>query len=620
MKRAISKLYSFRSKTTGEFHVAKKINFRHMKNILKLLAFLVLLTGCEDLFSPAIENVRGLDAMYKEPTYAQGILANAYILLPYSGSPNSDVATDDAVTNDQENNYLRIATGAWSSNLNPLSQWQDRRNAIQYLNIFLENTDKVEWSKDPVVSTMYNDRLKGEAYGLRALQMYYLLLAHGGWTADGKLLGVPIVTKPETLTSDFNQPRNTFQECLNQIFEDIDKALGLLPLDYGDVSDAQVPDKYKALGVTNASDYNRANGDHLRGRISGRIVEAIRAQVALLAASPAYSAGTDVSWESAANYAATVLNRINDVSGMALKGGVWYTKDEIESLASGVNPPEIIWRGDIGQSLTLEQNNYPPSIYGRGRVNPTQNLVDAFPMVNGYPIGNPTGNYDAANPYTNRDPRLANYIVVNGSTQGPNNSVIVTGTYGTNNDAINRENGLSTRTGYYMRKLMRADTNPNPSFNTQQKHYTARIRYTEIFLAYAEAANEAWGPTGTGGNAFSAFDVVKALRQRAGVGVSNNHEYLESIKNDKDLMRQLIRNERRLELCFENHRFWDLRRWKVTDLNETARGMQIDRPAATLIYAPINVEIRDYKDYMYHGPIPYGEVQKWSKLQQNAGW
>ena len=84
-------------------------------------------------------------------------------------------------------------------------------------------------------------------------------------------------------------------------------------------------------------------------------------------------------------------------------------------------------------------------------------------------------------------------------------------------------------------------------------------------------------------------------------------------------MRELIRNERRIELCFENRRFWDLRRWKA-NLNEGAKGMQIDKVDGALVYKVIPVEARSYKDYMYHGPVPYGEVIKWSNLQQNQGW
>nr|WP_319997700.1 RagB/SusD family nutrient uptake outer membrane protein [uncultured Draconibacterium sp.] len=593
-----------------------------MKNIIKFVVLVFLFSSCDDLFEPALENNRELDAMYGEPTYAQGILGNAYVLLPYSSAPNSDLATDDAVSNDIDNDYLKMATGAWSSQDNPASQWQGRRNAIQYINLFLENADSVVWSNDPLIRTMYNDRIKGEGYGMRALQMYYLLLAHSGWTKSGELLGVPIITEPENKYSDFNLPRNTFQQCVDQIFADVEKALELLPLDYNDISDSEIPEKYTKLGVTSASYYNRACGAHIRGRISGRIVEAIRAQVALLAASPAFTEGTDINWEDAANYAADVLDRIGGPSGLAANGGVWYLKSEIDNLEAGIAPPEIIWRGSIGQSNRLETDNFPPSIHGKGRVNPTQNLVDAFPGLNGYPITNSSSYYDATNPYADRDPRLEKYIVVNESTQGPNNTVIVSGVYGKDENVLNKENGKSTRTGYYLRKLMRSDCNPNPDYNTEQKHYDARIRYTEIFLAYAEAANEAWGPTGTGGNAYSAYDVVKAIRERAGIGLDNGDAYLESVKGDKDKMRELIRNERRLELCFENKRFWDLRRWKVNlpVLNETADGMKIESSGGNLIYNRIDVETRNYKDYMYHGPIPYNEIQKWSNLEQNAGW
>lgn len=594
-----------------------------MKNFIKLSALVLLLTACEDVFSPAKENIRGQDAMYLEPGFAQGILANAYILLPYSSSPNTDVATDDAVSNNIDNDFLRMASGSWSSNDDPTSQWRARKNAIQYLNIFLANADQVAWANNEIVRMLFNDRLKGEAYALRALHMYHLLLAHGGWTPDGQLLGVPIINEPETPKSNFNVPRNSFQECIDQILSDAEQALELLPLDYKKFTQADIPDRYDGLEVT-ATQYERVNGEHMRGRISGRIIEAIRAQATLLAASPAYSEGTNVTWEDAANYAAQVLNRINGVSGLAANGGTWYSKDSgIDNLASGQNPAEILWRSDNGQGLELERDNYPPSLFGNGRVNPTQNLVDAFPMINGYPIMDASSDYDATDPYANRDPRLAKYIVFNESQQGPSNTVIITGTYGLDEkekDGINQEKGFSTRTGYYLRKLLRSDVNPNPAFNTTQKHYTARIRYTEIFLNYAEAANEAWGPQGTGPNAYSAYDVIRAIRIRA--GITGGDAYLESIKNDKDLMRELIRNERRLELCFENHRFRDIRRWKLNlnKLNETARGVEISKTGNTLNYTPVNVETRNYQDHMYYGPIPYDEINKWGLLQQNAGW
>ena len=548
-----------------------------MKNIFKLLAFLPLLTACDDLFEPALENNRDLEAMYKEPSYAQGILANAYIILPYETSPTSDLATDDAVTNEISSNYLRMATGSWTANNNPVSQWQNRFNAIQYINLFLENVDKVEWAKDERISTMFLDRLKGEAYGLRALHMYYLLRAHGGKIADGTLMGVPIILKSEGPDADFNHARATYSDCVKQIMEDADKAIELLPLDYKKFADSEIPEKYKNIGVTNASDYRRVCGEEYRGLMSGRIALAVRAQTALLAASPAFQSGSGMTWEQAADYAAEIIEKANGGGGCGLDadGLEWYTLAD-KDYGTGGSPAEVIWRSSTDDNNTLETANFPPSLYGNGRVNPTQNLVDAFPMANGYPISETSGNYDAENPYDNRDPRLAKYIVYNGSKQGPSDTEIITGTYGTNTDVVNKESGRSTRTGYYLRKLLRKECNPNSQYNTKKKHYTARIRYTEMFLIYAEAANEAWGPQNNHGHLFSAYDVIKAIRTRAGLGLDNGDAYLESIKDNKDKMRELIRNERRIELCFENFRFWDLRRWNVdlTKLNETALGVE----------------------------------------------
>jgi hypothetical protein len=207
------------------------------------------------------------------------------------------------------------------------------------------------------------------------------------------------------------------------------------------------------------------------------------------------------------------------------------------------------------------------------------------------------------------------YILLNGGTAGPQNTVITTAADGGDNNALNRTE-TSTRTGYYMRKLLSQSVNANPSSETPAYHYKPFIRYTEIFLGYAEAANEAWGPTGKGGNSYSALDVIKGIRQRAGIGVNTTDTYLESVRNDKDKMRELIHNERRIELCFEGFRFWDLRRWKK-DITEPAEGMSISGGNYNIL--PL-VERRAYQDHMYYGPIPYGEVIKFSNLIQNKGW
>lgn len=577
------------------------------------------LASCDDLFEPANENIKDENSMITEPNYADAILGSAYILMPYPSSSENDVATDDAVSNQLDNSYLKIAGGAWNSQTGvSVNNWRDRNASIQYCNLFLEKVDEVAFSTTPEINEMFQDRLKGEAYGLRALNMLYLLQNYAGKTASGELMGVPVWTESWNATSNLNVPRNTFRECLAQLLDDVDKAVALLPLDFKDVSDAEVPDKYRSKGV-NAAVYNRVNGATTALRLSGRIAEAIGSQAALLAASPAFSDQSGVDWAEAANRAGDVLKRIGGVAGMPQKGHLWYTAEEIgNSVTASVNHPEVIWRDGASESSSREEDNFPPTLYGKGRVNPTQNLVDAFPMANGYPITDPRSGYNANDPYSGRDPRLGAYVVVNGSTLGVNNSVIHTGTDAGNNDGINQEAEYSTRTGYYMRKLLRSDVNPNSTNKVEKYHYTTRIRFTEIFLAYAEAANEAWGPTNGGSYGFSAYDVIKAIRKRAMGDAIGDDPYLESVKGNKDEMRKLIRNERRLELCFENKRFWDLRRWNsnISELNEAAQGMEITGSS----YKKIEVETRNYKEYMIYGPLPYSDVLKFSALEQNAGW
>ena len=596
------------------------MNTKNIKYISLSLCLAASLSACDDLFDPALANNKDITEV-TDPLFARGLIDNAFLVLPYDGSSVSDVATDDAVSNDNDNNYKKMATGNWTSEMNPVNQWETRYHAIQYCNLFLEHVDEVEWSySSESLNQMFKDLYRGNAYALRGLHMFYLLRAHCGMV-NGELMGVPIHLSSEDVSTDFNQPRNTFKECVEQIMNDFDEALKYLPAEYGDVSASAVPAKYAQLGADDA-EYNRAFGNNQRGKIDANIISAFKAQVAIFAASPAYASAGAMTYEQAARYAADCLKIRGGISSVDPTGWKWFAnKDFIKNYKfTDPDPLEIIWRGVVGDSNDQESNNYPPSLYGKGRINPTQNLVDAFPMANGYPITDAASGYDASNPYDNRDPRLRTYILVNGDLMGVGNTPINTAADATTLDGLNRENGSSTVTGYYLRKLLRDDINLNPSSTTQQRHFGARIRATEIFLDYAEAANEASGPkANVGGAGFSAYDVIKAIRQRAGVG-GDNDPYLEECAASQEKMRQLIRNERRLELCFENHRFWDLRRWKA-NLNEGVRGVSITTAASgDFNYRGINVESRDYKDYMYYGPIPYSEILKWSNLQQNEGW
>ena len=606
------------------------------KNIILYLTGLLVLCSCNDMFSPADENNRQEDAMYEESKYAHGLLIYAYGRLPYLTTTQTDVATDDAATNNTAdgNALYKIPTteGAWKSDEDPFSQWDACKDGIQYVNLFLKKVDRVKWAPSAASKQqMFVDRLTGEAYGLRALFYYYLLMAHGGYADDGVLYGVPLLTEPEDGSSDFNQPRATFAECVQQCFADCDEAMKRLPDDYENISSINdVPKRYTDLGAE-MSGYNLVFGDKSKGLMSAKIAEAIKAQVALLAASPAFRDQSGVTSAEAATLAANVLKRIGGLEGFDPTGNIWY-KNKTKLEPNGGEMPEMLWREDRHKNADQEKENFPPTLYGSGRVNPSQNLVDAFPMRSGLPITAPNSGYDPQNPYANRDPRLSDDILVNGTTF--RRTVIVTGNYPNDNDETddnrNKRPLYSTRTGYYLLKLLRDDVNPQPSSLIEQQHIYPRIRYTEIFLAYAEAANDAWGPkadpTGVG---FTAYDVIKAIRERAGLATNEIGQqlpegdvYLEECASDQTKMRDLIRNERRIELCFENKRFWDLRRW-LLPLNEPIKGIDIDRDKDTqvLTYKVIEVEKRAYDNsYQCYGPIPKGEVLKWSNLKQNKGW
>ena len=595
-----------------------------LKNIIAFVALVTTFSACDDLFEPSVENAQTADVVFQNASSAQGILGYAYANLPFETKSTTDIATDDAVTNDLESNYRKMAQGAWTASNDPMSQWVARKATIQYLNVFLANVETVKWSAVPHKQQMFMDHARGQAYALRALNMYYLLRNHGGWVGD-QLLGVPIIDYVEGPDTDFNKSRDSFQACVEQIYADAEEAIKLLPLTYMDLtSNNDLPAKYKSIEGANFVDYNTVFGLRKSGLINGLICKTIKAQTALLAASPAFASGTEVTYEEAANLAAEVLAFVGGVSGMDPNGHLWYMqKAEIDGLGSGANPKEIIWRGnknkgteDYAFGLSQELDNFPPTLYGRGRINPTQNLVDAFPMANGYPIDASGSGYSANDPYAGRDPRLSQYVMYNGTVY--RDTEIITGSYSSDDNGLNKI-ANSTRTGYYLRKLMRDDCDPNSTTQLAQYHYPVYMRFTEIFLAYAEAANEAWGPRGAGSNGYSAYDVIKAIRQRAGIGNGGSDPYLETCAGDPAMMRELIRNERRIELSFENKRFWDLRRWKL-DLNEPVKGMDVTQVAGALKYNVIDVENRNYKDYMYYGPIPDGEVQKWSNLDQNTGW
>ncbi|MEI7422924.1 MAG: RagB/SusD family nutrient uptake outer membrane protein [Prolixibacteraceae bacterium] len=585
---------------------------RSIKIFSLLMVSLLVITACKFL-EPENDNHSTIERVYDDPSYAEGLLIRAFTYITTNDYRWDEVATDDAVTNDKLNSFMRMAKGEWSALYDPQNLWDNSNKAILYINEFLSIVDQVNWKwTSPEQNTLFIKRLKGESYALRGMFKYYLLRNHGGVGSNGTLLGTPIYNEFLATPDAFSKPRATFAECVTSANADFAEALKYLPMDYGNVATlAGLPAGF--TDVKDINSYNTVMGDFSRQRVSGRIVNALKARLALLAASPAFNATNDLTlWQNAANIAGEVLNGINGISGLDSKGHIFYLAAQVTeaNLSSGdlKDLGEILWRRPVYTDQVREVANFPPSLYGNGRVNPSQNLVDAFPMANGYPIGDVNSKYNPAAPYTGRDPRLALYVVYNGSSM--KSTVITTGVGGGSNalDATT----TSTRTGYYLRKLLREEVNANPAASSTQQHFQTHIRYTEMFLNYAEAANEAWGPDGKGTFTFSAKDVIAAIRKRA--GITQPDSYLTSI-TDKVQMRALIHNERRLELCFEGFRFWDVRRWK-DDLTVPAKGVSINGTT----YTYFTVENRAYNNtFMMYGPIPDKEIIKFNFVQNN-GW
>ena len=447
------------------------------KNIYIILTiFIIGFSSCEKFLEPISEGGRLTDKeLMANPGFVEGLLIRAYAGLPNSYNTfNLDVASDDAVTNLQGSEITSIATGAWLSSFNPISVWENAYEQIRHINLFLDKYETVVWSANPVLSQSENEeknlhmirRLRGEAHGMRAFYQWQLLQFHSGRASDGTLLAFPIVTQHLENTDNWNFQRSTFAQCVGQIMSDLDIAIQNLPSVYADVPGQAM--------------YNAASGARFVNRLNGNAAKALKSRVALLAASPAFTPASGITWDDAATIAGDLLKQLGD---LIPAGKTFYTQ---------ASSKEMIWNQAVVQTRVPEQNSFPPSLFGNGRTNPTQSLVDAFPMRNGYPIDHPLSNFDETNPYALRDVRLGDYILFNGSSF---KSQVINTYVGAALDGVGSLQ-TSTRTGYYLKKFMLPAASLNPGNLVNAPHSYTLIRETEALLNYAEAANEAWGPDG----------------------------------------------------------------------------------------------------------------------------
>lgn len=287
--------------------------------------------------------------------------------------------------------------------------------------------------------------------------------------------------------------------------------------------------------------------------------------------------------------------------------------DYKELFLTPYNNPEIIFERVYtfdNRHLPLEIANGPNGYGGWAGNTPLQNLVDDYEMENGEPIDVQGSGYDPQNPYEDRDPRFYDTILYNGADyRGREVETFVPG----GRDSPDGSQPWNTsKTGYYLRKFINPELPIQNPWNAQTTQPWIYIRHAEVLLNYAEAQNEATGPDA------SVYNAVNTVRDRSGMpdlpqGLSQAE------------MRERIRNERRIELAFEEHRFYDVRRWMIAEqtANEPAYGMQVTKnDDGSISYSQkVALDGRNFQQRHYWLPIPRREIQASDgRLEQNPGY
>ncbi|HET9571051.1 MAG TPA: RagB/SusD family nutrient uptake outer membrane protein [Bacteroidales bacterium] len=569
----------------------------------RFLLFTMLIatmSSCESYLDPGFDQTLTKDDVFSSYEYSLNYVRTIYSYLP-NGNWEQSMMTDEAKHTDEASAFLNMNNGSWTSRTYVDSwTWSHFYAGIRRVHIFLDNVDKSMFLDEntfkltPNLNDTARKQFRAEARFLRAFYYFELLKRFGD---PAKNLGVPIVPeKVLTINDTLDFARNSYEECVNYIVNDCDQAAIVLP--------------------------SRQEGSNY-GKASKAAALALKSRVLLYAASPLANPTGDVEkWKLAAAAAAQVMNLASVPFGAnsytyRLIDKTTVANDNMLSVFTKPNNDEVLFSSPVTQSNGFESSNLPPSFGGGGQLNPTQDLVDAFETTIGYPITDSRSGYRPTDPYYRRDKRLVYFIALNGSLYGvavPKETPAALAartldSYVGGKDGLNSSKNAS-KTGYYIRKFV--DPNADILLNrTVATHFWVHFRYAEILLNYAEAMTEAYGVT------TAAYDALKLVRDRAGLVTPTT---VKTLSKEDFLLR--VRNERRVELCFEGHRYWDVRRLKQgeTYFNVPIHGMRITKNGTVLTYEVFKVEDRVFDAKMYAMPLPYDEMQKSKLLIQNEGW
>ena len=576
-----------------------------MKTLFKLTIafglFLLYLTSCEDMMGDFLEKPPGVDVtedtIFSSQINAERFLMGIYREGVYSDMPewsdrdgwDSDFKigfSDEGKQVASWYNSVAYNQGNMSNTRNPLdSKWSWRWRAIRAINIFIERIDDV-----PDASQEYKNQAKGQALFIRGMNYLELYKRYGGVP----LINMRITTEnPENLSIN----RSTLEETVNFIIKDAEAAAGLLP--------DRWPSQYT-------------------GKVTKGAALMLKSRTLLYAASPLSNTNTppltlpgednklicygnyDVNrWKLAADAAKAVIDWAPGAGIVLLSGTDRSYQDtwEVPDNAEVIMTPKMYPQTQSYSSSTFKSLNNFYMIQGGIMI--TQNFVEKYEKKDGTPQAwNRNGGNNLAQIYAEMDPRFKQSVAHNGSYWNVDFPELKFYEGGVPDNQPPRVDNM---TGYWIRKWV-----PTTLTRTVQAYINWHwARLSEAYLNYAEALNEFQGP---GPEAYLAINTV-----RNRVGMPSLPANLTQAE-----FRDKVRNERAVELAFEDHRLWDLMRWCIAEdvLNGPMWGLkiyQLPEPSTEFRYEYYIFEERTWKTPMYRLPFMQGEIDK-GYLIQNPGW
>lgn len=569
-----------------------------------ILGTVFMTQSCSDYLNKDadVNTTLSYQQVFSDVHLAPGFLDNIYTNLPdgfsrFNGAMLA-AACDEAVCSDAGSPIQLFNKNAINSTTNPDDQWSNMYRGIRKCNMFLKEVAPdgiiTKTNSIPVVETVgtqvVNTRnyYKGQALFLRAFFHFELLKRYGN------IFYVSKVIDPFNEEEVYSGTQLPYDQTVDSISNDCDSAAKYMPATYPDVSYDGRPVSWTAL--------------------------ALKSRLFLYAASPLNNTSNDLTkWKRAADASKVIIDSKKYSLATLSKILTVYNADTKQYNAEIIFATKEINRNDI------ETYNYPVSYQGSGFMNPTEDLVEDFGMgavtyINRYLNYNPADPYGLKNT-KKREDRFKYTVFYNTSRliNLSNTKDTIVATYVGGKDGL-FSTPTATKTGYYMSKFI----DPSLDLSKGNTSYRAWIymRYSEILLNYAEALNEY---DNTGANFTAIINTLNLIRNRANLKPFDAAD--KALLQDQTQMRTYIKRERRLELAFEEHRFWDLRRWKdaETVLNQPVQGMKITiDDSGNYVYTLFDADTRVFDVKMYWYPIPRTEILKYRSagktIVQNPGW